>query len=206
MSEIRKRQFSTNSGARVGRRRWRTCAGCSNDGAAPAEVEGEVGSEARAQAMTATWLEGHARGLWPEYTESVVHAKYVRANTQASDLYVLSTPGGTKHRLSTICCSRATGRTRGRTAEARNRLARRLNVDTRQRAVLADAETGEGVVAAVHGEKQAFALGEDDAARALERVRCALLPADRLELVGARAAREHGRDRHKRAIHAAPEL
>ncbi|MDC0672114.1 hypothetical protein [Nannocystis radixulma] len=161
--------------------------------------------------MTATWLEGHARGLRPEYTESVVHAKYVRANTQASERYVLSTPGGARSiacdpisLVSTICCSRATGRTRGRTAETRNRLARGLNVDTRQRAVPADAETQDGVVAAVHGEKQAFALGEDDAARALERVRCALLPADRLELVGARAAREHGRDRHKRAIHAAP--
>lgn len=55
----------------------------------PAEVA------ARAQ----PWIEAHLPGLLPRYDPSRVVAQYTRANTRPSDLYTLTRPGQTRHRL-----------------------------------------------------------------------------------------------------------
>ncbi|GJE00470.1 hypothetical protein GMJLKIPL_2392 [Methylobacterium isbiliense] len=84
--------------------------------------------------------------------------------------------------------------------------ARRLGVYEGQTSIDLDAEGRDAVVAPIRSEEIAIRICEDHAVRAFERVRCALLTADRLENAGAGASGRHGLDRNELAIGQPPEL
>ena len=88
----------------------------------------------------------------------------------------------------------------GRAAPSLHRVSGRLAVQEREPAVVAHAEAGNRIVAAIGCKQKATIRREDDAARALEGVRRALLAADRLERPGAGAASSNTFHLGKRAV------
>src|SRR5262249_51505376 len=76
----------------------------------------------------------------------------------------------------------------GGAASSLDRVSRALAIHQGQPPVFAYREAGDSVVSAIGCKQKAPVLAEDDATRALESVRRAFLPADRLENARPRAA------------------